>query len=573
MKRLRRSTRDKGPRMVLDSESASASSDPDAQIDDMDTDPDTSEEECMSRRGWSPISTSEGMDSEEEKPLDLAWRSKNGKIFWQPTNSVSANYNRPDMLLKPGPTHYAVSRVYELSDSFDLFITEEIFAIITNCTNLYGRRKDPQWQDLDGTTIRAYIGLLLLAGVYRSRGEAIRSLWDAEMGRHIFRATMPSKQFQLISSMLRFDDPRSRSQRGDGDKLAAIRELWDEWTEQLPRVFNPGKHVCVDEQLLAFRGRCHFRQYMPKKPSKYGMKIWATCDVQTSYAWKLLVYTGRVANSPVEKQQGQRVVLEMTEGLTGVTVTCDNFFTSYDLGTELLQRQNTLVGTIRKNRAELPPELLKVQTRAPLSSLFAFTENHTLVSYVPKRGKNVLLLSTKHRGPEISNHVKKKPQIILDYNRCKGGVDTMDAMIATYSCRRKSKRWPLTLFFNILDVSAVNAFIVWTAIDPTWNHGKSNKRRLFLQELGKKLVMPHMSRRQHLPQSPGATRLVLQARTSLADRDGGSFAHATDTPATPASRRQCVFCSTRKVCCCTCIKCGKNVCKEHYRTICSSCFH
>lgn len=51
-----------------------------------------------------------------------------------------------------------------------------------------------------------------------------------------------------------------------------------------------------------------------------------TADVGTSYAWRLSVYTGKEAGAPPEWNQGRRIVLEMTEGVRGVTVTCDNFF-------------------------------------------------------------------------------------------------------------------------------------------------------------------------------------------------------------------------------------------------------
>ena len=51
--------------------------------------------------------------------------------------------------------------------------------------------------------------------------------------------------------------------------------------------------MTVDEQLVCFRGRCPFRQYIPSKPGKYGIKIWAICEANTSYAWKMQVYTGK----------------------------------------------------------------------------------------------------------------------------------------------------------------------------------------------------------------------------------------------------------------------------------------
>ena len=145
------------------------------------------------------------------------------------------------------------------------------------------------------------------------------------------------------------------------DKLAPIRDLWSIWSTRLPQMFNPGRDICVDEQLVSFRGRCSFRQYMTSKPGKYGLKIWALCEVKTSYALMLQVYTGKSATIQREKNQGMRVVLELTNDLEGHTVTTDNFFTSFPLAEELHKRM-ALVGTLRKNKPELLPQLLKCQT-------------------------------------------------------------------------------------------------------------------------------------------------------------------------------------------------------------------
>lgn len=134
--------------------------------------------------------------------------------------------------------------------------------------------------------------------------------------------------------------------------------------------------------------------------------------------------------------------MEMTEGLQGITVTCDNFFTSYSLAQELLRKKIALVGTIRKNKPELPPYLVQAKGRPALSTVFAFTKNTTAMSYVPKRGRNVILISTRHREAVVTEGPKKKPEIIADYNRCKGGVDNLDKVCAithlllhaSYSC-------------------------------------------------------------------------------------------------------------------------------------------
>ncbi|XP_029553209.1 uncharacterized protein LOC115152471 [Salmo trutta] len=206
---------------------------------------------------------------------------------------------------------------------------------------------------------------------------------------------------------------------------------------------------------------------MPSKPAKYGIKSWVACDAKSSYAWKMQVYTGKATSGGPEKNQGMRVVLDLTQGLRGHNVTCDNFFTSYELGQQLFKRNITMVGMVRKNKPELPPALLASRDRGVLSSKFAFTPTTTLVSYLPKKSKNVLLLSRLPTEVEISHRQDSKPAIILDYTCNKGGVDNLDKVIGTYSFRRMTARCPLVIFHNIIDVSSYNAFVIWTEINLT----------------------------------------------------------------------------------------------------------
>lgn len=140
----------------------------------------------------------------------------------------------------------------ELVDSFNLLLTREIIQLVLVYTNLEGSQNVSNWTDIDLTDLEAYIGLLLLAGVYRSRKESTHSLWDAEAGRPMFRATMSHERFQKIHKCLRFDDKLSRRRRAREDKFAAFRDLWEMWTARLPLLYNPGRDVCVDEQLVPF---------------------------------------------------------------------------------------------------------------------------------------------------------------------------------------------------------------------------------------------------------------------------------------------------------------------------------
>ncbi|XP_031336270.1 piggyBac transposable element-derived protein 4-like [Photinus pyralis] len=207
---------------------------------------------------------------------------------------------------------------------------------------------------------------------------------------------------------------------------------------------------------------------MKSKRAKYGMKIWVLADVETAYCRNLQVYLGKIGNTP-ERDQGKTVVLDLVSRLNpGHGITADNFLTSLELAKELVDKKLTLCGTLRRNKACIPREFLSSRDR-PIQSSFAFQPEVTIVSHVPKLSKSVILLSTEHHDATIAEE-NKKPEIILHYNATKGAVDTLGKMVAEYSCNRQLKRWPAVLFMNLIDIAAINAFVVWIKLHPEWNN-------------------------------------------------------------------------------------------------------
>ena len=104
-------------------------------------------------------------------------------------------------------------------------------------------------------------------------------------------------------------------------------------------------------------------------------------------------------------------------------ITADNFFISFDLAKKLWQIGLFLVGTLRKNKAEIPNEFLPNPKRLLFSCLFAFNLYVSMISYVTKKRKAVILLSTNLMHQKIEKSSEKKPEVILDYNnRNKGSI-------------------------------------------------------------------------------------------------------------------------------------------------------
>ena len=127
-------------------------------------------------------------------------------------------------------------------------------------------------------------------------------LFDGEYGRPIFKAIMPRKTFEYMNRVLRFDDAISRRQQSSTDKFAPIREIFDKWSQLLSDFYNPSDCVTIDEQLLGFRGRCKFRQYMPSKFKKYGLKFWKLVCYESCYVCKVQPYLEKQPGTLAEKE-------------------------------------------------------------------------------------------------------------------------------------------------------------------------------------------------------------------------------------------------------------------------------
>ena len=79
--------------------------------------------------------------------------------------------------------------------------------------------------------------------------------------------------------------------------------------------------------------------------------------------------------------------------------------------------------------------------------------------YCLKINRVVKMLSTMHSQPEIESTLDQKPSIILFRNKTKGGVGTLDRMLRSYFIKHITRRWPLVLFYTMIDVSTINAFM------------------------------------------------------------------------------------------------------------------
>jgi len=125
-----------------------------------------------------PIGRDEETSDEEDTDEDPdTYLSKNGRISWT-SSPPSGKHSKAALQMRPGITRYACSHAEDIKSTFQLFLTEEIQEIVLRMTNVEGRRVYAnEWiMDLDLADIQAYIGVVILAGVYWSNNENMESL-------------------------------------------------------------------------------------------------------------------------------------------------------------------------------------------------------------------------------------------------------------------------------------------------------------------------------------------------------------------------------------------------------------
>ena len=103
---------------------------------------------------------------------------------------------------------------------------------------------------------------------------------------------MSCDQFSLLLRFFHLNDNTKYIPKGQPgyDPLYKLRPLVDPLIANFKAAFNSGREVAVDEGMIGFKGQLRFLQYMPNKPTKWGMKILSDSVTGYTYNWKL--YTG-----------------------------------------------------------------------------------------------------------------------------------------------------------------------------------------------------------------------------------------------------------------------------------------
>ena len=447
-------------------ENEKESSEDSEETESCESDGDESESEESSPRGKAPKRA-----KPSQKSAQTEWRSASNfsplplKNFDDSNSGIQAPFKLP-------------ADAKEV-DYFKLFFDHELVGEICKETNSYANQllasstaKTKTLQDWVRTTrdeMYTFLGLVILMGIIVKK--SFKEYWSTNPLIHtpIFSAISTRKRFLQIKRCLHFSsDTGGASADRQTDRLRKIRPVVSFLTQRFSEVFVPLRNLCIDESLLLWKGRLLFKQYIPKKRNRFGIKLFVLCDCKTRYILDFIVYTGDRSDINFEKEFGYtgsvvRTLLSPYLG-KGHILYVDNWYSSPTLFANLFQNHTGACGTVGGRRTKMPC-FRKMLRKGQIEAY----RNDALLAMKWKAKRDVRMLTTVHKldivDTDKTHHATgetiRKPACVVDYSKHMGGVDKTDMQISLTECTRKTRKWYIKLFFHLVDMSLYNAYSLY----------------------------------------------------------------------------------------------------------------
>ena len=291
---------------------------------------------------------------------------------------------------------------------------------------------------------------------------------------------MSRNRFKELKKNLHFVNNETVPQRDDPakDKLFKICPLFEMLRQNCLKV-PPEENNSVDEQIIPFKGRSSLRRYLPKKPEKWGFKVFSRNGSSGICYDFELDGAPNPDHVPVEKlgYHGADVVMRLCHHLPkdqNYKLFFDNFFNYLELLVKLKEKKIWAIGTLRADRmhgCKLKSEKeLKKEGRGSLDGAVDFNSGVTVVRWYDNRAvqlaSNYAFIDPLDIVRRFSKSERQfvnvpRPLVVKLYNADMGGVDLFDMFRALYSLDHKSKRWYMKIFFWILATSAINGWLMY----------------------------------------------------------------------------------------------------------------
>ena len=338
--------------------------------------------------------------------------------------------------------NYLVDHIAEETNKYYRFVKSKLESTEAG---IKLKSKLHNWRDTNVSEIYTLIATVLLMGQIKKN--RLHEYWTADplFSIPMFGKIFSQDRFFLLFRMLHFNNNLAQIA---GDKLLKITTIFETLRKKFKNSFNPSKNLSIDESLVLWKGRLSFRQYIPSKRHKFGIKMFVLCDCKTGYILDFILYTGSDTNIDNDKNLGMTgsVVLTLLEPYLnrGHEVYVDNWYTSPTLFQYLYENGTGACGTAKINRKHMP----HFQKRMKKGD---YSVKHTGILLAEKWDdkRDVIMLSTickpemveTNKIDRITGLPVKKPMFVVQYNTNMGLVDKSYMQMSFTDSTCKTLKW------------------------------------------------------------------------------------------------------------------------------------
>lgn len=383
---------------------------------------------------------------------------------------------------------------------FNLFVTPDLYELVSTQTNLYktsltlSGKKNHGAKKIEPVTIediKKVFGIILYMGVVKLPNR--RMYWKYQTRIDLIANAMPVNRFGQILSVFHYNnnDLIPRGNDSEYNRCYKLQPIIDHLREKFSSTVVPETFLAVDEQVVPFKGASGLKRYLPKKPKKWGYKLWAMAGMSGYvYNFEIDGEKGKAGppvgcSAPRSVGESGFVVLRLSKHLeeNKHKLFFDNYFCSPELIDYLLMKKIWAIGTLNMKRSRKCPVTsekdLKKEGRGATVEVVA--KNKPIVVTAWNDNKRVTIISNfigKEPLGECNRFDRKKretvtvtrPAAVQTYNNYMGGVDKADMLLALYRTKYRSRKWYQRIAFHLISQCAVNAWIIHREIGGQYSY-------------------------------------------------------------------------------------------------------
>ncbi len=337
---------------------------------------------------------------------------------------------------------------------FSNFFDDELYTLILKESHIYYDKKYHYQSEfhknltkdkISINNIKKFIAFLLYMGVVNIPNKT--NYWNKNdsMYDFPFAKTIISKSlFYFINQYIHFSSENNDYTSKINPIIKYINKKWE-----LNKPIT--KNYTIDETNIPYRGRLKINQFNPIKPTKYGIKIFAISDSESSYIIKWVIYKGSQHNI-------LNIIKELTENIKEKShIFFDSYFTNLKILDFLDKKFIYYTASVGKNKKYFPKPI-ENNIKKPV---FYGNKNRLFCQWNEK--KLIRIVSSFYNIPYViyDKFNKAIPFMVYKFNILSKGVDKNNQLSSFYFSDKKSLKWYKKVFLFILEVTITNSYIIY----------------------------------------------------------------------------------------------------------------